>query len=158
MIIGCTGHQSLTEETQDAVAQALLARLRSLEGKFEGVCSLAVGADQIFARVALSAGGRLHVVVPCEGYLNTFQTNEGRSQYERFLAVSTSREQLGFSTPTEEAFMEAGRTVVDRSNLVLAVWDGRPSAGFGGTADVVAYATSQSKSIEIIWPEGAKRT
>jgi hypothetical protein len=36
--------------------------------------------------------------------------------------------------------MDAGRVVVDRSSVLVAAWDGQPSRGLGGTADVVAYA------------------
>jgi hypothetical protein len=54
--------------------------------------------------------------------------------------------------------MAAGRSVADRSDLLLAVWDGAPAAGFGGTADVIRYARERSKAVEIVWPEGARRT
>ena len=39
----------------------------------------------------------------------------------------------------EDAYLVAGRRVVDLSDIVLAVWDGHPAKGKGGTADVVAY-------------------
>ncbi len=54
--------------------------------------------------------------------------------------------------------MAAGRAVADRSDLLLAVWDGAPAAGLGGTADIVRYAEERGKAVEIIWPEGARRT
>ena len=36
--------------------------------------------------------------------------------------------------------MDGGRAVVDCSSVLVAVWDGQPSRGLSGTADVVAYA------------------
>ena len=53
--------------------------------------------------------------------------------------------------------MDAGKVVVDRSSVVLAVWDGQPSRGLGGTADVVAYARQRGVTVTVVWPEGASR-
>lgn len=158
-VVGCTGHQTLTVATQSAIADAVSARLRRLDdGDLEGVCSLAIGADQIFARALLAIGGRLHVVVPCADYASTFTTDEARASYAEFLASSTSSEELPYPSPTEEAFMAAGRAVADRSDLLLAVWDGAPAAGLGGTADVVKYAKGRGETVEIVWPQGGRRT
>jgi hypothetical protein len=46
---------------------------------------------------------------------------------------------------------------VDRSDVLLAVWDGRPARGFGGTGDVVAYARRRGVPVEVVWPRGAER-
>lgn len=157
-VVGCTGHQTMTVATEAAVADAVTAHLRRLDdGTLEGVCSLAVGADQIFAKALLEAGGRLHVVVPSADYSSTFNTKEDRATYGRLLASSVSSEELPYPSPTEEAFMAAGRAVADRSDVLLAVWDGAPAAGLGGTADIVRYARDRGKAVEIIWPEGARR-
>jgi hypothetical protein len=53
--------------------------------------------------------------------------------------------------------MDAGKVVVDRSSVLVAVWDGQPSRGLGGTADVVRYARERGVPVEVIWPEGATR-
>jgi len=158
-VVGCTGHQTLTATTQAAIANALSAYLRSLDdGNLVGVCSLAVGADQIFARALLAAGGRLQVIIPCRNYASTFTTDEARTSFAKLLASSVSCEELPYPSPTEEAFMAAGHAVADRSDLLLAVWDGAPAAGLGGTADVVRYAKERGKAFEIVWPKGARRT
>jgi len=157
-VVGCTGHQALTITTQALIAEAVSAHLRRLEDeRLEGVCSLAVGTDQIFARALLAAGGRLHVVVPSEDYASTFTSDETHASYTELLSSSASIEELPYPSPTEEAFMAAGRAVADRSDLLLAVWDGAPAAGLGGTADVVRYAEERGKVVEIVWPEGAER-
>jgi hypothetical protein len=64
---------------------------------------------------------------------------------------------LEHTESTEEAHMDAGKVVVDRSSVLLAVWDGQPSRGLGGTADVVAYARQRGVPVTVIWPEGASR-
>jgi hypothetical protein len=54
--------------------------------------------------------------------------------------------------------MDGGRAVGDRSNVLVAVWDGQPARGLGGTADVVvAYARERGVLVQVIWPEGATR-
>jgi hypothetical protein len=47
--------------------------------------------------------------------------------------------------------------VVDRSERVVAVWDGKPASGVGGTADVVSYAHQKRVPVVVLWPEGATR-
>ena len=44
---------------------------------------------------------------------------------------------------------------VDRSGVLVAVWDGQPARGLGGTADVVAR--QRGVPMEVIWPQGATR-
>jgi len=40
----------------------------------------------------------------------------------------------------EESYYQAGRWIVDHCDWMVAVWNGLPSRGRGGTADIVAYA------------------
>lgn len=54
--------------------------------------------------------------------------------------------------------MAVGRTVVGRCDLLLAVWDGQPAAGLGGTADVVSHVNDRGKAVEINWPDGSSRS
>ncbi len=48
-----------------------------------------------------------------------------------------------------DAYHETGIRTVDESDILLAVWDGKPAQGKGGTGDVVAYARELKKPI--IW-------
>jgi len=90
-------------------------------------------------------------------YENTFENARDQGEYENLLEAAEARVRLDFECPSEEAFMAGGRAVVDGCDILLAVWDGKPAGGFGGTADVVAYAKENGKSVEVIWPEGASR-
>jgi len=36
----------------------------------------------------------------------------------------------------EDAYMAAGRRVVDLSDVMIAVWNAKPAKGKGGTADI----------------------
>src|SRR5262249_46236711 len=43
-----------------------------------------------------------------------------------------------------------GQKMVDMSDAVMAVWNGQPANGKGGTADIVVYAQGKNKDIHII--------
>lgn len=156
--LGITGHQSIPKAARGYVSDALRREIRFAlrRGPLWGVTSLAAGADQIFAELVLRAGGRLHAIVPSHQYETTFD-RRSLECYQVLLSAATEVERLEFDEATEEAFFTAGRRVVDLCDQLLAVWDGQPSRGLGGTADVVKYAKSSGRRIEIIWPTGVSR-
>jgi hypothetical protein len=155
-IIGITGHRSLSAATRKLVIDAVRDELAGLRDLVV-VTSLAAGADQICADVALEAGGRLVVVVPAHRYEESFGKEIDLTNFTRLLGQAAEIISMPFEEPCEEAYWAAGREVVDRAHWLLAVWDGEPARGLGGTADVVAYARSVGKRAAVIWPEGAAR-
>jgi hypothetical protein len=122
-----------------------------------GVTMLGPGADQLFARLVLELGGALYVVVPAAEYRDGFEDPEAQAGYDELYARASYVEALEHTESTEQAHMDGGQVVVDRSSVLLAVWDGEPSRGLGGTADVVAYARQRGIPVKVIWPEGASR-
>src|ERR1700693_6124307 len=92
-----------------------------------GVSSLAAGTDQIFARLVLEHAWPLHVVVPCHNYESTFNDADDKRLFEELYSKATWRETLDFSSPNEEAFLQAGKYIVDMSNLMIFVWNGLPA-------------------------------
>ena len=155
--VGITGHRDLSGRTRDAVAAALAAELVALGPRVDGVTSLAEGADQIFADTVLAAGGTLTVVIPCTGYEQSFVSDGGAATYRGLRARASEVIELDYGAPSDEAYWAAGRRVVELSDVLLAVWDGSPSGGVGGTADVVAFARERAVPTTVIWPAGALR-
>lgn len=131
--------------------------LENANGEISGLTSLAAGADQHFARPVLDRGGRLHVIVPSEGYESAFTDRAARASFHDLLAAAWKVETLPYDRPSGEAFMEAGKRVVDLAEIVVAVWNGQPAQGLGGTADVVNYARALGREVTIVWPTGAAR-
>jgi hypothetical protein len=156
MRIGLSGHQDLPEEAKAFVSREI-ANVVSNEADLVGVSSLAAGADQLFASLILEYGGQLHIVIPSDGYENTFSDQHDRDQFRSLLKRATTVEKLPYVEPSEDAFLAAGRTVVENSDLLLAVWDGQPAKGKGGTADIVQHARTRGRTVKVIWPEGMKR-
>ena len=153
--VGFTGHQGLTAETAKQVRRALVNYLVRL-GDVHGFCSLAEGSDQIFAAALLDQSSQLTAVIPCRDYESTFSLDVVRT-YNELKSRATDVIALDFPGPSEEAFWAAGQRVVQECAEIVAVWDGQPSGGLGGTADVVGYARSLGKNVHIIWPDGAAR-
>jgi hypothetical protein len=154
--VGFSGHQGLPSGISDRIRSDLAERLSELL-PVHGYTSLAEGSDQMFARLVTSLGGRFSVIIPCHEYEATFRTPETLDSYRTLLSGAASAETLDFSGPSEQAFWTAGKRIVELSDRLLAVWDGLPARGLGGTADVVGYAKSVGKAVEVFWPSGATR-
>jgi hypothetical protein len=141
MITGITGHQHLEDSSAwDWVRREITAILTNAPPPSLGVTSLAVGADQLFAEIVLQLGGTIEAVIPFPDYERTFKTDSDLATYLRLKNAASRVEILKCSVPDQIAFLQAGKRVVDRCELLIAVWDGQPSHGLGGTADVVKYA------------------
>ena len=112
---------------------------------------LAKGADQLFAAVLLELEIPYVVVLPCRRYEKTF-SGADLTKFHHFLRRASRTQEQPFDEPSERAFYEAGKAVVEQSDLVIAVWDGKPARGLGGTADIVKYVEQQHKPLVHINP------
>ncbi|NYH54691.1 hypothetical protein HNR06_004280 [Nocardiopsis arvandica] len=154
--IGVTGHRALSPEVSGAVAELVSAHLEPYGCEMVGLSCLADGADAVFAEAVLAAGAPLEAVVPAAGYREALP-EEHHPVYDRLLAQAVLVHELPHTESTSKAHMEAGRLLVRRCDQLVAVWDGRPARGPGGTADVVAYARSLFRPVSVLWPDGARR-
>jgi hypothetical protein len=148
--IGVTGHRlnrisqrqldGLTPQVRPFLAQiAAAARAPALTL----LSGLAEGADRHVAELALDAGYALHAVLPFarDTYVRDFTGTASRAQFGELLARAARVTELsgrpGFSA---QAYRRAGHALLDESDVLLAVWDGLPAQGAGGTAEVVNEA------------------
>ena len=146
--VGITGHQRLSSSADwQWVEEAIKNGLAALAGNLMGFSSLALGADQRFAEIVLKRGGALTVIVPFADYETKFAEGADRDSYKRLLAQASFVEVLQSAGSNREAYFRAGKQVVNRSELLIAVWDGKLAAGLGGTADVVGYARQCGKPL-----------
>lgn len=155
MKIGVTGHQDLPPSVAVEV-RSVVQELFQRYGRITGICSLAAGADQLAAEAILELGGEVEVVIPCDRYASTFNA-EALTKFNRLLSRATAVTVLPFPEPSESAFLAGGLVVVERSQRILAVWDGLPARGLGGTADVVKYAQALDRPVDVVWPAGEVR-
>jgi len=153
MRVGITGHQQLPDESAWSwVRQEMDGILGDLPGPLIGLTSLAVGADQLFAEAVLRHGGTFTAIIPFHDYELKFSEWRDREEYNRLLRLAAQVEVLSKPGSSREAYFQAGKQVVNMAEVLLAVWDGQPAAGLGGTGDVVAYARQCGKPIVHINP------
>ena len=138
--MGITGHQRLAQsDTWTWVAKAVEEQLALITRPIIGVTSLAIGADQLVARCVLDRGGQIHAVLPFADIERSFSPDTLPSYWE-LVSRASSVEIIPPCETDEDAYLAAGERVVDLSEIVIAVWDGMPARGKGGTADTVRYA------------------
>lgn len=154
--IAITGHRGLSEPVAREVEQRLRSHLAQYTSGLIGMSCLADGADALFAAAVLDLGGELEAVVPAERYREGLPADH-HGRYDALFARASRVHRMPFAESEEHAHMAASRHLVDRSEELVAVWDGRPAQGYGGTADVVGYAKAQGRRLTVIWPPGARR-
>ena len=138
--VGITGHQRLDDPSAWAWVESVMrSELDALPPPVAAVSSLAIGADQLFASMVADRGGQVHAVIPFPGYERTFGPQDVDT-YRLILSKATSMEVLLTPGTDEDKYLAAGKQIVELSDLIIAVWDGKPAKGKGGTADIVAYA------------------
>jgi hypothetical protein len=156
--IGITGHTNLTPASLPLVGAAVRAVLAGHAPEtLSGVTCLARGADQVFARVVLDIGGALHVVLPSADYRERQVHPDDLGEFDALLDHAATVHTMPFPRSGPAAYMAASEHMLARVDRLIAVWDGRPSRGYGGTADVVDAARHRGLPVEVLWPSGAAR-
>jgi hypothetical protein len=154
--LGVTGHRTLADadsvarrarEVLDIVETRVLPHPASTRVVFTLVTALAEGADRLLSRVVLERdGSELEVLLPLavDEFVRDFATAESRAEFTELLARATGPPQEP-RRPLErpDAYAVAGYELVDRVDILVAVWDGEPARGPGGTATIVEYARAR---------------
>ncbi|HUJ42668.1 MAG TPA: SLATT domain-containing protein [Opitutaceae bacterium] len=152
-IVGFTGHRQLDQPRliQD-VLRAILEQLRREgPGEWIALSSAAAGADTLFARQALAAGLAWHVVLPLPPaeFRKDFSPEEWKT-VEALLPEAGQVRVIGENGARDDNYLDCGMETVNGCDVFIALWDGRPARGKGGTAEVVAYARELKKPLVII--------
>jgi hypothetical protein len=161
--VGVTGHQQLPDEERlAAVVRRELGRLihlldagKSTTVELAVISQLANGADRLVVRQVLKVAeergqqARLEVVLP--------MPHEAYAQAEKFNAASRQefddlRERASLvSDPhhvghnPEHAYEAAAQRLISSCDILLALWDGRPTGGRDRTAETFLRAASAGK-------------
>lgn len=154
-VVGFTGHRQLADPA--GAAQAIQAALRQLGQDFPGqwlaLSSVAAGSDQLFVREARALGLAWHAILPLPRaeFAKDFTAGDW-AEVERLLAQAEHVRVLGEKRSRDEGYLDGGIETVDDCDVLLALWDGQPARGKGGTADVVAYARELGRPLLLIDP------
>ena len=161
--VGVTGHrrdrlgfdrldwvEAQTSIVMEAIEAACAAPLRL-------ITSLADGADSIAAKLALGRGWPVDAVLPFSR--SNFAQDHDPAERAAFLNnVAATRDCFELAAPRTgsgdaAAYERAGRLVLSQSDVLIAVWDGKPSRGRGGTPQIVAEAVAIGMPVIVIDPE-----
>jgi len=170
LCVGVTGHRAdvlpkggisvLRDRVRDVLRQieesgrALLAAERdsfaSLDLQLRFVSPIADGADQIAAEVALDLGWELQAILPFERtrYRASLANHGARERFDTLLEKAVCLLELpGDPEHGLDAYVMTGRATVAHSDVLVAIWDGLPPRGRGGTGEVVQLALTRGTAI-----------
>lgn len=170
LVIGVTGHRMISEADLPNLEKAVKSCILDIKAKHPHagmtmLNSLAIGADQLCARVALTCGVKLTAVLPMgkaeyekdfDGEdLQAFQALLGESAR---VLIAEDFEKQG-KTDRDYRYRQAGIHIVNRCRILLCLWDGMPSPENGcGTSSIVDYALSRENNeitvIQIVTTNG----
>ena len=179
--VGVTGHRkdALAPAASLTVHERILTALESLTKKAAAIHSaerqyfspdpprllfvsaLADGADQMAAEVALDLGFELHAVLPFDRdrYRAGMADEASQARFDDLLSRATcSLELPGNGAEDLDAYVMAGRATIAHSDVILAVWDGLPPRGRGGTGEVVHLAQQRGTPIVHVPVEASGET
>ena len=125
------------------------------------VCNLAEGAD-LMAVASRPAGWSLHAVLPFSRsrYEDDFAPAHATLGVDRRpeLAAALAQAEVIVELPDVDdavlGYERAGERMLEQCDLLVAVWDGQPAAGRGGTQAVIAQAIASA--IPVIWIHSAR--
>ena len=114
------------------------------------VSPVADGADQMAAEVALDLGWELQAVLPFgrDEYRASLANSAARERFDDLVSRATCVLELPGDKGRElDAYVMTGRATVAHCDMLIAVWDGLPPRGRGGTGEVVQLAITRGTAI-----------
>ena len=158
--VGVTGHRTLRDEPAIAArVDAIVSRLERMVPStsttpvlYEVVSPLGEGADRLVAERILrvpSAILEVPLPLPPDDYRRDFDSEASRRRFGALLEQA-DRVWVVESAGRLDAYRESGEYVVESCDLLIAIWDGRPSRGTGGTADILEQARRRRMPVFLI--------
>lgn len=116
------------------------------------ISGMALGIDQMCAEMVIALRDKnpevtLECAIPCEEQAVKW-TEPQRDRYF-WIAERCDKETLVQHHYDKDCMQKRNRYMVDSSEIVIAVWNGKPS----GTGNTVRYAQEKGKTILVINPE-----
>jgi hypothetical protein len=124
-------------------------------GRGIALTGLAEGADRLFADAALKRGYAVRALLPfaLADYKTTFAADDGA--LEAYLPLMDHvREMPGRLVASTDAYVALGQELVAAADIIIAVWDGAPAAGRGGTPDVMEQALQ--RGTPVVWVDAVQ--
>ena len=162
--VGVTGHRPgrLGEADLTMLEARLYEIMAAIEAaapsaQFRLIGSLAEGADTLAAGVAVARGWQVDAVLPLarDDYIDDFE-GDAAVRLQSLLSACRSIFELpgerGADGGPAASYERAGRVVLTQSDFVLAIWDGDPALGRGGTTQIILEAVAQGVPVLAVHP------
>jgi hypothetical protein len=158
--IGVTGHRILAEvDRLEAGLDAVVGRLEeTYPCAWTVISALAEGSDRLVAHRLLARRGTLLVaVLPLAGddYEADFETAASRQEFRDLLARAAEVVLVQPQLSRDEAYEAGGRTLLERADVLVAIWDGQGAQGRGGSGSLVAEA--RERGLPLAWVHAGNR-
>ena len=155
--IGLTAHRDVIDSEVPRLRREVRSFFQRLQAEFPDlplrlISALAEGGDQLVAEEALALGIELMVPLPMPqaDYEQDFERAGARERFHALMARAQVRtlplapgntaESLHQRGPARNRqYAQLGMFVSSHCQVLLALWDGKPSDATGGTAQVVDY-------------------
>jgi hypothetical protein len=156
LAVGFTGHRKVPDETKSRqlIRDFLSQRKQSHVGIVYGVSSAASGGDQLFAESCLDLDIPLRILLPRPA--DQFRADFDDASWQRTVRImenAISVEVTGRHESRTEQYYDCGIQTVSESQLLMALWNGLPSRGAGGTQEIVSYARKTGHPVAWIHSE-----
>jgi hypothetical protein len=155
VVLGVLGHRHLTEidKLMAGVESALLRIFDAFPGPgLRVISSLAEGADRLLAKRLLEVPhAHLWVALPLpeEEYRRDFATQASKEEFNHFMEIAEKVIILPKMENREKSYLAAANYLLENSECLLVLWDGKPAQGDGGTAETVNKA--RRRSLPLAW-------
>lgn len=157
--IAVTGHRMnrISNDTEVALVGLVvecLSRIKvSCIEPIQVLSALAEGADRIVVEAALQIGVPFSVVLPFPP--NTYEADfETSASKERFYFLLKHAQTVEFlserpRSARSQGYRSVGDALLKNIDALIAIWDGEPARGKGGTAEVVQKALDAG--VPVLW-------
>lgn len=160
-VVGFAGHRHLEQPAVvaaalDRVLSALTTQARAAGGRVELYGSAASGADVLFHEVAARQQLPVRVVLPLPPL--EFQKDFSPDDWVRASSCLDRAASIHVATSNAtrpDCYVDANYELLGGSDALVAVWDGEPARGAGGTAELVEQARGAGLPLVIVRPDGS---
>ncbi len=146
--IGITGHRDIVQTKQ--LKQDIRDFFINLKDRDTKLLSpLADGADRLVADIYLEVfKEKAHLIVPMPFQQKRYMEDFDNESKEEFLGYLKMVDEVFEVENTQGCnYKSVGIFVADKSDILLALWDGTFNNKSGGTGDIVAYARDKGKEV-----------
>lgn len=160
--IGVSGKRIINVSDQQHVAKCMETSIRQLLKKhntesFVGYTSLASGSDTIFAKIVRDVFKMpVNLILPfrIDEYKRDFTEDADISTLINFIETAENIEVASNvispgKEEREQAYLDAGKRVVDACNEMIFVWDELKPSGKGGTGEIIGYYSENANKIPV---------